>query len=330
MSIADSALAVTDVRLDDVPTTPAGHHTPADRVFRGLSTAAACVSLVIVGGTLIFLVDQARPAFKTSGDLELLHDERVEPGRRPLRRARPARGNADHRARSRWCIAVPLGVGDGAVHQRVRAGRGCGGSSRRWSTCSPRCRACCSASGRSFALQEHLVPVARLPDAPPLGAAVPAASSSGAALVGFELHRGRRGRDHDPADRHVGLARRHGAGAARTVRGRARARRNALGHDPQRHPAVRAQRHRRRVDPRLRPRARRDDRGRARSSARSSRSNTHILQGGASSVASHIAVHFGEATTVERSGLVAAGLALFLLTFAVSLVARFIVVRGDE
>jgi phosphate transport system permease protein len=44
-------------------------------------------------------------------------------------------------------------------------------------------------------------------------------------------------------------------------------------------------------------------------------------------VASHIAIHFGEANDLERSGLVAAGLALFLLTFLVSLIARFIVVK---
>lgn len=55
--------------------------------------------------------------------------------------------------------------------------------------------------------------------------------------------------------------------------------------------------------------------------------NSHILTGGASSVAAHIAVHFGEANDLERSALVAAGLALFLLTFAVNLGARFIVRR---
>jgi phosphate transport system permease protein len=55
--------------------------------------------------------------------------------------------------------------------------------------------------------------------------------------------------------------------------------------------------------------------------------NSHILKTGASSIAAHIAIHFGEATTLERSGLVAAGLGLFLLTLVVNLVARFIVVR---
>jgi phosphate transport system permease protein len=56
--------------------------------------------------------------------------------------------------------------------------------------------------------------------------------------------------------------------------------------------------------------------------------NTHILERGASSVAAVIATRFGEAGTLERSGLVAAGLALFLLTFGVSLIARRIVQRS--
>jgi phosphate transport system permease protein len=55
------------------------------------------------------------------------------------------------------------------------------------------------------------------------------------------------------------------------------------------------------------------------------RANPHILETGASSIAAYIAVHFGEANALERSGLVAAGLALFLVTFLVSLVAGFIV-----
>jgi len=53
--------------------------------------------------------------------------------------------------------------------------------------------------------------------------------------------------------------------------------------------------------------------------------NWHILESGAGSIAALIVTRFGEATDVERSGLVAAGLALMLLTFAVSLVARRIV-----
>ncbi len=56
--------------------------------------------------------------------------------------------------------------------------------------------------------------------------------------------------------------------------------------------------------------------------------NFHVLQAGAGSVAGLIATRFGEATPLERSGLVGAGLALLCLTFAVSLVARRAVARS--
>jgi phosphate transport system permease protein len=56
--------------------------------------------------------------------------------------------------------------------------------------------------------------------------------------------------------------------------------------------------------------------------------NTHILERGAGSIAAMIAVRFGEAGSLERSGLIACGLALFLLTLLVSLVARRIVARS--
>jgi phosphate transport system permease protein len=57
------------------------------------------------------------------------------------------------------------------------------------------------------------------------------------------------------------------------------------------------------------------------------KANIHILERGAGSIAALIATRFGEASALERSGLVAAGLALFLLTFAVNFVARSIVRR---
>jgi phosphate transport system permease protein len=56
--------------------------------------------------------------------------------------------------------------------------------------------------------------------------------------------------------------------------------------------------------------------------------NWHVLETGVGSVAAHIASLFGEATPLERSGLIAAGLALFLLTFLVNLVARSITRRS--
>lgn len=55
--------------------------------------------------------------------------------------------------------------------------------------------------------------------------------------------------------------------------------------------------------------------------------NWHVLESGAGSIAALIAVRFGEATPLERSGLVAAGLALLLLTFSVSFVAQRITRR---
>ena len=57
------------------------------------------------------------------------------------------------------------------------------------------------------------------------------------------------------------------------------------------------------------------------------KANWHILEAGAGSVAGLIVTKFAEATPVERSGLVAAGLSLLMLTFAVSLVSRRVVSR---
>jgi phosphate transport system permease protein len=54
----------------------------------------------------------------------------------------------------------------------------------------------------------------------------------------------------------------------------------------------------------------------------------HILQAGASSVAALIAAHYGTATSFELSALMAAGLALFLLTLVVNLVASSVIARS--
>ena len=56
--------------------------------------------------------------------------------------------------------------------------------------------------------------------------------------------------------------------------------------------------------------------------------NGHVLTAGAGSIAGYIAIHFGEANAVERSGLVAIGLALFMLTLVVNLIARIVVRRS--
>jgi phosphate transport system permease protein len=55
--------------------------------------------------------------------------------------------------------------------------------------------------------------------------------------------------------------------------------------------------------------------------------NPHVLESGAGSIAALIATRFGEATPIERSALVAAGLSLLMLTFATTMLARRIVNR---
>jgi phosphate transport system permease protein len=53
-----------------------------------------------------------------------------------------------------------------------------------------------------------------------------------------------------------------------------------------------------------------------------------ILETGANSIASHIALRFGEATDLELSGLMAGGLTLFAVTLAVNAVAQVVVSRS--
>ena len=60
------------------------------------------------------------------------------------------------------------------------------------------------------------------------------------------------------------------------------------------------------------------------------RVNTHILTPGSGSVASLIASLFDDTTPIGRSGLVAAGLALFIVTFFVNMIARIIVNRTGK
>jgi phosphate transport system permease protein len=58
------------------------------------------------------------------------------------------------------------------------------------------------------------------------------------------------------------------------------------------------------------------------------KANFQIFKRGAGSIAALIATKFGEASSLERSGLIAAGLALFLLTLGVNVLARRIVGRS--
>jgi phosphate transport system permease protein len=58
--------------------------------------------------------------------------------------------------------------------------------------------------------------------------------------------------------------------------------------------------------------------------------NWNVLEKGAGSIAALIVTRFGEASPLERSALIAAGLALFALTFAINLVSRTIVARSAK
>ena len=55
----------------------------------------------------------------------------------------------------------------------------------------------------------------------------------------------------------------------------------------------------------------------------------HILVHGGNTIAANIANSFGEADAIGRSALIASGLVLFVLTLAVNLLARYIILRSD-
>ena len=114
-------------------------------------------------------------------------------------------------------------------------------------------------------------------------------------------------------------------------RGRAGARRDPLGDDPHRGPAVRPARRDQRVDARPGPRARRDDRGHDHPVAsRSSleKFDLSVFFGG-ETFASKIANNASEFATPQKTGAyIAAGLVLFVITFAVNAVARIVISRS--
>ena len=58
------------------------------------------------------------------------------------------------------------------------------------------------------------------------------------------------------------------------------------------------------------------------------RINWHLLEPGGNTIAANIANTFGEAGAVGRSALVASGLVLFAMTFAVNAVARLALARA--
>jgi ABC-type phosphate transport system permease subunit len=56
--------------------------------------------------------------------------------------------------------------------------------------------------------------------------------------------------------------------------------------------------------------------------------SAHILVPGGATIASNIAVSFGDADGFARSALIASGLVLFVLTLVVNLVARYVILRS--
>jgi phosphate transport system permease protein len=61
------------------PITPADRPTRGDQVFRTLCTAAAMVALVIVVATVVFMLNEARPALRSSGIIDFFTDSVWEP-----------------------------------------------------------------------------------------------------------------------------------------------------------------------------------------------------------------------------------------------------------
>jgi phosphate transport system permease protein len=54
----------------------------------------------------------------------------------------------------------------------------------------------------------------------------------------------------------------------------------------------------------------------------------HVLVPGGNTIAANIANLFGDADNIGRSALIASGLVLFVLTLAVNLAARYIILRS--
>jgi phosphate transport system permease protein len=321
MTIADGAVAGTEVA--DVPHTPEFHPTTGDRIFRGLATAAASVSLVIVGATLYFLIDKSRPAFKTSGIWNFFSTSVWNPGTGKFGVLGLLEGTL-FIAIIAMAIAVPLGVAMALFINEYAPSRVRGVLTTVIDLLAALPSIIFGIWGLKL-LQHHLVPVSQflahhlsvLPflklgrsDAV-VGSAfvagvvvalmitpiitsvsrdvmaqVPREQCEGALALGGT----RWGMIRDVI---LPYARGGIVGSALLGFGRALGETIAVALI---------------ITPQI-------------------QANPHVLKGGASSIAAWIAVHFGEANASERSGLIAAGLALFLLAFAVNFFARLIVRR---
>jgi len=323
MSIGDGAIATMEAA--DVPSTPQFNPTTGDRVFRALATAAASVSLLIVVATLYFLVDQSRPAFKSSGIWNFFTTSVWNTGLGHFGVLGLVEGTLII-ATIAMVLAVPLAVAmalfvNEYAPMRVRPFLtsaidllaalpsllfGLWGLKVLQSHLAP--------VSRFLASHLSVVPFLRLRDGDPIVgssfiagvvvalmitpiitsvtrdvmAQVPREQCEGALALGGT----RWGMIRDVI---LPFARGGIVGGALLGFGRALGETVAI--------AIVI-------------------------SSPLAQANTDVLKGGAASIAAYIAIHFGEAGSLERSGLIAAGLALFLLTFAVNFLARLIVKRA--
>ncbi len=257
MTTGDGDLAVMDV--EDIPRTPHVHPTTGDRIFRGLATAAASVSLIIVGGTLIFLFDNARPAFAKSGVKNFFTDSVWNPGLGHFGVLGLLEGTLIIAAVA-MVIAVPLGVAMALFINEYAPAQ-----IRRVLTSMIDLLAALPSLlfgiWGFFALQKHLVPIAQFL-ADHLSALPFLQTKHGATLTGSSFVAGFVVAIMimpiiTSVTRDVMAQVPRGA-----VRRRARVGWNTLGNDPRGHPALRPGRNRRCFAAGLRPGAGRDDCGR--------------------------------------------------------------------
>jgi len=323
MSIGSDIL-VTSAHDDDVPIRPEANHSQADRIFHGMASVAAFISLVIVGATLIFLINGSRPALAHAGIKNFFTTSVWNPGLGHFGALGLLEGTLII-ATIAMVLGVPLGVGMALFINEYAPSR-----LRRPLTTTVDLLAALPSLLFGIwglhALEKFLAPVSRF-----LGAhfsALPFMRISSDELVGSSFIAGvvvaimilpivtsvsRDVMAQVPREQCEGSLALGGTrwGMIRSVilpfsrggivGGALLGFGRALGETI----AVVLL-----ISPQI-------------------KANGHVLQGGASSVAAWIAAHFGEAGTVERSGLVAAGLALFLLTLAVNLLARVIVRRSQ-
>jgi phosphate transport system permease protein len=323
MSIEEPTLAILDPAALDVPRRPVIRRTTGDRVFRALATAAASVSLIIVGLTFIFLVDKARPALKAAGIWDFFTTSVWNPTVGSFGVLGLLLGTMIIAAVA-LTVGMPLGVAMALFINEYAPAR-----LRRILTAIVDLLAALPSllfgfwafkalmgplTGPAKFLGDHLAVVPFLavkPDAPLTQSSFIAGVVVGMMILPIIASISRDVMAQVPREQCEGalalggtrwgmirqvilpFARSGIVGAALLGFGRALGETIAVALIIV--PVVQV--------------------------------NTHILEQGAGSIAAHIAIRFGEATELERSALVAAGLALFLLTFVVNLIARMIVQR---